>query len=79
MMMLPIPGAGKLITVGGLDEAGEVEGVDAIEITTPIGAQLRPVPEADRYLGFIFARGPQPTDVVAALKNAHALLEIVIR
>jgi len=79
VMMLPIPGAGKLIAVGGVHEAGEVEGVDAIEITTPIGAQLRPVPEADRYLGFIFASGQQPADVVTALKNAHALLEIVIR
>jgi biotin carboxylase len=79
VMMLPIPGPGTLTSVGGLDEAGTVQGVDAIEITTPIGAYLQPVPEADRYLGFIFARGPAPDDVVATLKKAHGLLDIVIR
>jgi len=79
VMMLPIAGPGILTSVGGLDEAGSVQGVDAIEITTPIGAYLQPVPEADRYLGFIFARGPAPDDVVATLKKAHSLLDIVIR
>jgi hypothetical protein len=77
--MLPIAGQGILTAVGGIDQAGSVEGVDAIEITTPIGAQLRPVPEADRYLGFVFASGPDPADVIATLKKAHTLLDIVIR
>jgi biotin carboxylase len=79
VMMLPIRGQGTLTAIGGIDEAGRVEGVDAIEITTPIGAQLRQVPEADRYLGFVFASGPEPADVVATLKKAHTLLDIVIR
>ena len=79
VMMLPIARPGSLTSVGRLDEAGKVAGVDAIEITTPIGAHLRPVPEADRYLGFIFARGAEPDDVVASLKKAYALLDIVIR
>ena len=78
-MMLPIPGPGTLASVGGLEDAAGVEGIDAIEITTPIGARLRPVPEADRYLGFVFARGAQPADVVATLKKAHDLIDIVIR
>jgi biotin carboxylase len=79
VMMLPIAGPGTLAAIRGLEEAGRVEGVDAIEITTPIGAHLRPVPEADRYLGFIFATGPEPDDVVATLMKAHSLLDIVIR
>ena len=79
VMMLPIAGAGALAAVGGLEEAATVAGVDAIEITVPIGGRLRPVPEADRYLGFIFASGPGPGDVVEALKTAYALLDIVIR
>ena len=79
VMMLPIAGAGTLIAVGGLDEAERVAGVDAIEITTPLGTPLHPVPEADRYLGFIFATGPEPGAVVATLKKAHSLLDIVIR
>jgi biotin carboxylase len=79
VMMLPIPGSGTLASVGGLEDAAGVEGIDAIEITTPIGARLRPVPEADRYLGFLFARGAEPADVVATLKKAHDLIDIVIR
>jgi hypothetical protein len=78
-MMLPIAGAGTLTAISGLDDAGKVEGIDAIEITAPIGTHLRPVPEADRYLGFIFATGPEADDVVAALKKAHSLLDIVVR
>ena len=79
VMMLPIAEEGTLAAIGGLDEAGKVKGVDAIEITTPVGSRLRPVPEADRYLGFVFASGADPADVVATLKKAHGLLDIVIR
>lgn len=79
VMMLPISGPGTLTAIGGLDDAGVVEGIDAIEVTAPIGTHLRPVPEADRYLGFIFATGPEADDVVATLKKAHSLLDIVIR
>jgi biotin carboxylase len=79
VMMIPIAGPGTLTAIGGLDDAGKVEGIDAIEITAPIGTHLRPVPESDRYLGFIFATGPEADDVVAALKKAHSLLDIVIR
>ena len=77
--MLPIAEQGTFAAIGGLAEAGEVEGVDAIEITTPVGSRLRPVPEADRYLGFVFASGADPANVVATLKKAHGLLDIVIR
>ena len=37
-----------------------------------------PLPEGDRYLGFLFARGDTPADVEAALRAAHAALEIDI-
>ncbi len=77
--MLPIARAGTLAGVGGLEEAAAVPGVDAVEITVPIGGRLRPVPEADRYLGFVFASGPKPDDVVNALKTAYSRLDIVIR
>lgn len=79
VMMLPIARTGTLTSIGGLEEAGKVEGIDAIEITAPIGTHLQAVPEADRYLGFIFATGPVADEVVAALKEAHSLLDIVIR
>jgi len=78
VMMLPIARAGLLTAISGLDEAAKVEGIDAIEITAPIGTRLRPVPEADRYLGFVFARGPEANAVVSALKKARNLIDIVI-
>jgi hypothetical protein len=33
-----------------------------------------PLPEGDRYLGFLFARGPSPEAVEAALREAHRRL-----
>ena len=37
-----------------------------------------PLPEGDRYLGFLFARADTPADVETALRGAHALLEVAI-
>ena len=37
-----------------------------------------PLPEGDRYLGFLFARGETPAQVEHALRAAHARLEIDI-
>jgi hypothetical protein len=37
-----------------------------------------PLPEGDRYLGFMFARAETPAEAEAALREAHRRLEIVI-
>jgi hypothetical protein len=39
---------------------------------------VQALPEGDRYLGFLFARGDDPAGVEAALRRAHALLEVEI-
>ena len=39
---------------------------------------MAPPPEGYRYLGFIFARGDSPDAAEAALREAHARLEIDI-
>jgi hypothetical protein len=39
---------------------------------------VRALPEADRYLGFLFARGETPEQVERTLRTAHGQLEIVI-
>lgn len=78
VMMLPIPRAGVLREVRGRDEAGAVDGIAGLEITIAPGRPVRPLPEGDRYLGFLFARGETPQDVEEALRKAHALLDIVI-
>jgi biotin carboxylase len=78
VMMLPIPRAGTFRGMSGIDAASEVTGVTAVDITTPIGSHIDQVPEADRYLGFVFARGDRSEAVEAALREAHRRLEPII-
>jgi biotin carboxylase len=78
VMMLPIPRAGVLRHVGGLDRARKVPGIEDVVITIPEGREVLPLPEGDAYLGFAFARGERPEDVETALRKAHAALEIDI-
>jgi hypothetical protein len=39
---------------------------------------VQPLPEGDRYLGFVFARGDTSEGVEASLRTAQELLEIDI-
>jgi len=78
VMMLPIPRSGTLREVRGQDEAKAVEGVVGLEITVPKGRTVKALPEGDRYLGFLFARGETPADVEAALRLGHAALDVVL-
>jgi biotin carboxylase len=78
VMMLPIPRAGRLERVDGQEAARAVPGVTGLEITIPRGRVVRPLPEGDRYLGFLFARGDTPAAVEAALRAAHARLQVIV-
>ena len=78
VMMIPIPGAGVLSRVDGLEAARAVAGIADIAISIPQGDTLVPVPEGDRYLGFIFASGDTPELAEATLREAHDKLEFVI-
>jgi biotin carboxylase len=78
VMMIPIPRAGTLLGVGGRDRARAVPGVSGVEITVPEGRPVEPLPEGDRYLGFVFARADTPEAVEAALRTAHDALDIEI-
>jgi biotin carboxylase len=78
VMMLPIPYAGVLREVRGQDDARLVPGVTGLEITVPRGRRVQPLPEGDRYLGFLFARGDTPAAVEASLRAAHAALDVDI-
>ncbi len=77
-MMLPIPRAGFLRHVTGLDAALGVPGIEDIAITAKLHEKLRPFPEGDSYPGFIFARGETPQAVEHALREAHRRLHLVI-
>lgn len=78
VMMIPIPRAGTLEAVHGQDDALAVPGVVGLEITVAPGRPVQPLPEGDRYLGFIFARGSTPDAVEDALRAGHACLDIVL-
>jgi biotin carboxylase len=78
VMMLPIPRGGTLREVRGTERAREVPGIAGLQISIAPGRQVEPLPEGDRYLGFLFAKAPTPEEVEAALREAHARIEVVI-
>ena len=77
-MMLPIPVAGILREIRGQAATAEVPGITGLQITVPLGRHIRPLPEGDRYLGFLFASADTPEEVEAALREAWGLLEIIL-
>lgn len=79
VMMLPIRAGGVLERVSGQAEALAVDGVVGLEISIARGRAVVPLPEGDRYLGFVFARGATPADVELALRRAEAALDVVVR
>ena len=78
VMMLPIPRAGTLKEVRGQDAARATEHVAGLEISIAPGRPVVPLPEGDRYLGFIFAKADTPEQVEQALREAHAKLQVDI-
>lgn len=74
VMMIPVPGAGVLRGVRGVDAARRVPGVEDVVITAHVGQRLEPLPHGSRYPGFIFARAASPQDAESALRRAHACL-----
>lgn len=79
VMMIPIPAAGILKGVHGVEEAEKVPLITGIEITAKVNYSLVPLPEGASYLGFIFARGDTPAEVEEAIRRAHKLLRFDIR
>lgn len=79
VLMLPVPRPGVLLAVEGRAEAAATPGVTGLTITIPVGQQVRPLPEGDRYLGFIFAEGDTHQSVEGALWAAQTRLRVVIR
>ncbi|MGA2528282.1 MAG: ATP-grasp domain-containing protein [Acidimicrobiales bacterium] len=79
VLMLPIGTGGTLLEVTGQKEALSIAGIAGLEITIAPGRPLVPLPEGNRYLGFVFARGETPEEVEAALRAAMATLRVRVR
>lgn len=78
VMMIPIPQAGILRRYSGVKTARQIPRIDDIVITAPLNQRIRPLPEGESYLGFIFASGETPEEVEMALRQAHGRLHFQI-
>lgn len=78
VMMIPIPQAGLLREVLGIEKAVAVPLIDDVIITARLNYPLTPLPEGESYLGFIFGKGDTPEQVEAALRRAHGELSFQI-
>jgi biotin carboxylase len=75
VFMLPIRTGGVLRAVTGLELASSVPGITGVTISIPLGERVTPLPEGDRYLGFVFACGSSPEEVEAALRDAEQQIQ----
>ncbi len=78
VLMLPVPVAGVLRGVSGVEAASALPGIVGVELTIAAGRRVAPLPEGDRYLGFVFARGAGPAAVEEALRRAWAELDVLV-
>jgi biotin carboxylase len=78
VLMLPVPRPGVLRAVEGRAEAAATPGITGLSITIPVGQHVRPLPDGDRYLGFVFAEGDTQDRVEHALAAARERLRVVI-
>ncbi len=78
VLMIPTPKSGILRRVEGVLAAQKIPLIESAIISVREGYELQTLPEGSSYLGFIFARGPSPQEVEAALRRAHSLLNIVV-
>jgi biotin carboxylase len=78
VLMLPVPRAGVLAGVAGLEAARAVPGIEDVTLTIPVGQHVEPLPEGSKYLGFVFARGDTPAQVEKALREAWSRIEVTI-
>ena len=78
VMMMPVPRAGLLRAVRGVEEAEAAAQIESVEIEARVGDRLVPLPEGSDYPGFIFARAETPAEVEAALREAWSRIEFEI-
>ena len=76
--MIPLPRAGTLRSVHGLERARAERNIHTVEISILVGQPVVPLPEGNHYLGFIFAAAATPDAVEYALNRAHAHLRFEI-
>lgn len=69
---------GVIKAIEGVDMARQVESVTGVNITTFPGAEVAPVPDGSRYIGFVFARDSSRTKLIDSLRKAASMIYTVI-
>jgi len=78
VLMLPVPRQGVLRAIEGRADAAAVPGITGLTVTIPAGQRVHPLPDGDRYLGFIFAEADTPEAVENALGAARGHVRVLI-
>ena len=78
VLMVPIPRTGNFIELLNTEAVRALPNVTGLDVTVRRGSSVEPPPEGDRYLGFVYAHGPDPEVVESALVEAQRLLEVVV-
>ncbi len=79
VLMIGVRQSGVFLGIDGIEEARSLRGIHAIEITTPIGKTVGPLPERSDYIGFAFASGESNRDVTQLLRQLERQLKPRIR
>lgn len=74
-MMLPVPCAGRLVAMRGVEEARQVPGIQDMIVNCTPGEIFVPYPEQSCYKGFLTARCETFQDVEGSLSRAAEQIE----
>ena len=78
VLMLPIPADGIFKGLDNESKAKEINEVVNIELSLPIGSNVRKPPFSERYLGFVFANGENSNKTIEALLQCEKILSPII-
>lgn len=76
--MMPVTNQGRICSIRGVASAKKIRWITNVEIIITLDSEVRPIPFESRYLGFIFAKAPSTNEVVRALENSYAEIEMEI-
>ena len=76
VMMIPTTKEGKISKIIGLESAKKIKYITNIDMTAFKGQEIKKLPKANTYLGFIFAEGPNKRIVKRALQRSYQCIQI---
>jgi biotin carboxylase len=77
--MIPVLQEGEFVEIKGIESARAVIGVEGVERTVHPGDRLIPLPEGNRYVGFVYARAQTSAEATAAVTGALSKMTLVVK